>query len=164
MIPKKQLTHTEACALVEEALERVAKTLAYARLRLENAKLTKEDAPLGISKSAEIRNITDRANLLCNINWYGAFIKGVKTAITRLEEYGMLDIPKPKRFASIQQDRIANQAGLKLFLASARNLDWFLYCPPAGVKISIEYTRDKKGKITAAEAKFVKEETRLNEI
>lgn len=154
MTPK--LTHTEACELVEKALERVANTLAYIRCKLEK----RPDIPLSLFDY----NAVDEANLLCNINYYGAYLKGAKAVIRVLLEHHMLDIPKPKGLGSLKEDRFTNKAYLDLMMESTRNLDWFMHGAPGSVQIRTSFDRDKKGKVIGAKAKFVKRVTTSVEI
>lgn len=156
MIP--ELTHTEACKLVEDALERVANTLAYIRCKLEKRKDFK--IPLSLFDY----NTVEEANLLCNINCYGAYLKGAKAVIRVLLKHHMLDIPKPKGLGSSKEDRFTNKAYLDLMMESTRNLDWFMHGAPGSVQIRTSFDRDKKGKVIGAKAKFVKKETKFTEI
>lgn len=154
MIPK--LTHTEACKMVEDALERVGKTLAYIRLRLA------EDPYF--SSEMKVKGIVEEANILCNINNYGSYMKGAMAMFSALEKSGFLDIPKPKGLSSNKEDRIINKAQLKLYLESQRNLDWFLHGEPNSVQVYTEIERDRKGKVIGARARFVKKEIKYKEI
>lgn len=147
MIPK--LTHTEACKLVEDSLERIAKTLAYIRLRLEKS----DKIPLSLFDY----NAIEEANLLCNVNHYGAYLSGAQAMYRAMERNFYLDYQK-------KQDWLISKAQLKLFMENTRNLDWFLHDYPKGVEIYTELERDKKGKVVGAKAKFVKRETKYTEI
>ncbi|MDE7442131.1 MAG: hypothetical protein K2M69_08195 [Muribaculaceae bacterium] len=151
MIPK--LTHTEACRMVEDAIERVGKTLAYIRLRLAENPNYMDCSGSEMKVKARV----NEANLLCNINHYGAYISGAQAMYRAMERNFYLDYKK-------KQDWLISKAQLKLFMENTRNLDWFLHDYPKGVEIFTELERDKKGKVMSAKAKFVKKETKYTEI
>lgn len=161
-----KLTHEEACRLVEDALERCTKRLAYIRLKLEY-KSPKASEQLSLFDLDAV----DRANLLRNINWYGAYLSGARAMARALEEWDLLDFPKKKTvhggYSPIvlqRNDPIVNKAVLDLFLSSPRNIEYCLQGLPNNVEIQLNTERDKKGKVVKATAKFVKKETKYKEI
>lgn len=160
------LTHTEACNLVEDSLERVAKTLAYIRLRLAQVPT---DKPIQLTLFEQ--NAVEEANLLCNINWYGAYLSGARAMALALQEWDLLDFPLKKighggysKIAVKRADKIVNKAVFDLFLSNTRNLEYCLHGLPDGIEIFNDIERDKKGKIKSAKAKFLKKTTNYKEI
>lgn len=153
MQPK--LTHAEACALVEKALERVANTLAYIRCKLEK----RPDIPLSLFDC----NAVEEANLLCNINHYGAYLKGVKSTINALREHGLLDIPKPKGWNKDKDDKIYNKAIIDLIMQDSVSIDRFLAHDYDDIRFT-GHERDKKGKLVKCRAYFTKRVTTSVEI
>ena len=159
-----KLTHTEACELVEELLDRMVKTLAYVRLRLDakhgKGAIPNDGKPHQLSLFAEVA--IEEANLLKNINWYGAYLAGARKMLTVLKDHEMLHIAGATHN---KNDTFVNKAHLDLCMASSRNLEWFLKgIPNDNVTIRTEFIRDKKGKIIDAKAAFVKKETNYKEI
>lgn len=164
MIPK--LTHTEACRMVEDAIERVGKTLAYIRLKLA------EDPNYMESSGSEmkVKAIVNEANLLCNINYYGAYLQGAQRMALALQEWDMLDTPLKKigsgnyKSTKKREPKPVIQAIFDLFLENTRNLEWCLHGLPENVEIFTLPEYDKKGKIKGYKAKFGKRETKYTEI
>lgn len=150
---RPKLTHAEACRMVEDAIERVGKTLAYIRLRLAESPNYMESS----GSEMKVKAIVNEANLLCNINHYGAYLSGAQAMYRAMERNFYLDYRK-------KQDWLVSKAQLELFIENTRNLDWFLHDYPKGVEIFTELERDKKGKLIGAKAKFVKKETKYTEI
>lgn len=144
-----ELTHTEACELVEKTLERVVNTLAYIRCKLEK----RPNIPLSLFDY----NAIEEANLLCNINHYGAYLKGARAMYRAMERNFYLDYMKKPEW-------IVAKAQLKLFMECSRNLEWFLTEMPNRVELHTELERDKKGKVIGAKSKFVKKETKYTEV
>lgn len=158
MTPK--LTHTECCRIVEDALERVAKTLAYIRMRLDSGRNAKRT-----QLSLFEKNTVEEANLLCNINYYGAYLQGARTMYLALKDGGYLDIPKEADGTfTAKETRIMNNAHLQCFCENARNLDWFLHGTPKDIDLATTFERDKKGKIVGAKSKFYKKEIMRKEV
>lgn len=163
MIPK--LTHSEACKLVEDALERVGKTLAYIRCKLEQRNT---DKPIQLTLFEQ--NTLEEANLLCNINWYGAYLQGAQRMALALQEWDMLDVPLKKISSGNYKGTLKRKpkpvikAVFDLFLENTRNLEWCLHGLPDNVEIVTENKTDKKGKVIGVKAKFVKKETKYKEI
>ena len=161
MIPK--LTHTEACELVEDALERVGKTLAYIRLRL-----AEDPAYAGLER--KIKGVVDEANILCNINYYGAYLQGAQRMALALQEWDMLAVPLKKigsgNYKGTQKRAkpIVVKAVFDLFLESTRNLEWCLHGLPGNVEIVTQKILNNKGKVIGIKAKFVKKEISYKEI
>lgn len=162
------LTHEEACRLVESAIERCAKTLAYIRLRLEK---DRGNEKYEIDSNGPMMRAVDRANLLCNINWYGAYLSGARAMARAMEEWDLLDFPKRKAGhggytpVTIQRaNPIVNKAILDLFLSSSRNLEYCLEGLPNNIEIHYDTERDKKGKLVKCRAFFAKKVTRYEEI
>lgn len=156
-----KLTHLEACKLVEDSLERVSKTLAYIRLKLD--KPYSDGSPRQLSLFDE--NAIEHANLLCNINWYGAYIAGARAMFQALKNNDYLDIPRPKgERKQTVADTIANKAQLDLYMENSRNLDWFLHGFPKGVEVITEFERDKNGKVIGAKASFYKRSMEIQKI
>ncbi|MDE6231080.1 MAG: hypothetical protein K2M37_05630 [Muribaculaceae bacterium] len=164
MIPK--LTHTEACRMVEDAIERVGKTLAYIRLRLA-------ENPNYMSCSGseiKVKASVNEANLLCNINYYGAYLQGAQRMALALQEWDMLDTPLKKigsgnyKGTKKREPKPVIQAIFDLFLENTRNLDWCLHGLPDNVEIVTQDVLNNKGKVTGVKAKFVKKETKYKEI
>lgn len=160
----KYLTHEEACALVEGAIERCAKTLAYIRLRLDGQK---GDV---FPDRREVRE-TDRANLLCNINYYGAYLKGAIAMLLRLRESQLtleehIDAAS-KQYGSTKlkvtaEGKIHNKALLDLILKNTLNIERFL---EGGHRVAYtDHERDKKGKLIKCRACFVKKVVKYKEI
>lgn len=158
-----KLTHTEACKLVEELLERMVKTLAYVRLKIDEpfSKYRIPDDGKPHQLSLFTQNTIEEADLLCNINYYGAYLAGAKRMLMALKDRHMLHIDGVKHD---KDDKFTNKAFLDLYMASSRNLDWFLCGKPLDVTTRIEFERDKKGKTIGAKASFVKKETTYKEI
>ena len=150
---RPKLTHTEACRMVEDAIERVGKTLAYIRLKLAESPNYMESSGSEMKVKARV----NEANLLCNINYYGAYLSGAQAMYRAMERNFYLDYQK-------KQEWLVSKAQLELFIENTRNLDWFLHDYPKGVEIFTELERDKKGKLIGAKAKFVKKETKYTEI
>ena len=149
---RPKLTHAEACRMVEDAIERVGKTLAYIRLRLA------EPNYMDCSGSEmKVKASVNEANLLCNINYYGAYLQGAQAMYRAMERNFYLDYRK-------KQDWLVSKAQLELFIENTRNLDWFLHDLPKDIELFTELKRDKKGKLIGAKAKFVKKETKYTEI
>lgn len=164
MIPK--LTHTEACKLVEDALERVGKTLAYIRLRLAEDPFYQERN----SKERVIKGAVEEANILCNINFYGAYLQGARRMALALEEWDLLDFPSKKigrgnhKGTQKRKPKPIIKAVFDLFMENTRNLEWCLHGLPDNVEIATEDKTDKKGKVIGARARFVKKEIKYTEI
>jgi len=144
---QSELTHAEACRLVEDAIERCAKTLAYIRLKLEHRN-PKEPEQLSLFEM----NTVEQANLLCNINWYGAYLKGARAMYRALSNKGFLD------FYAKKEDKICNEAMLKAYMQNTRNMEWLLTDVPNGVELRTTFDRDKKGKGGKAAPKLEKKE------
>ena len=150
---RPKLTHTEACRMVEDAIERVGKTLAYIRLKLAESPNYMESS----GSEMKVKAIVNEANLLCNINHYGAYLSGAQAMYRAMERNFYLDYRK-------KQDWLVSKAQLELFIENTRNLDWFLHDLPKDIELFTELKRDKKGKLIGAKAKFVKKETKYTEI
>ena len=164
MIPK--LTYTEACELVEDALERVGKTLVYIRMQLaKGPKYLSKD-----SHERKVKGVVDEANLICNINYYGAYLQGARRMALALQEWDLLDFPLKKigsgNYKGTQKRAkpIIVKAVFDLFLENARNLEWCLHGLPEDIEIATQNVLDKKGKVKGVKAKFVKKETKYKEI
>ena len=161
MIPK--LTHTEACKMVEDALERVGKTLAYIRLRL-----AKDPAYAGLEM--KIQGTVDEANLICNINYYGAYLQGAQRMALALQEWDLLDFPLKKigsgnyKGTQKRSPKPVNKAVFDLFIENTRNLEWCLHGLPDNVEIVTREILNNKGKVTGVKASFIKKETKYKEI
>lgn len=150
---RPKLTHTEACRMVEDAIERVGKTLAYIRLKLAESPNYMESSGSEMKVKARV----NEANLLCNINYYGAYLSGAQAMYRAMERNFYLDYQK-------KQEWLVSKAQLELFIENTRNLDWFLHDLPKDIELFTELKRDKKGKLIGAKAKFVKRETKYTEI
>lgn len=153
-----KLTHEEACKLVEDSLERAVNTLLYIRAKLATPCRDGKPRQLSLFDEANI----EHANLLCNINWYGAYIKGAKAMYSALERKGFLDIPGSEKRAN--EDRITNKAMLDLYMENSRNLEWLLTEVPDSVQMVTSFERNKKGKIIKAKSRFYKKEVIRKEI
>lgn len=155
-----ELTHEEACRLVEDAIERCAKTLAYIRCKLERKP----------QLSLFDMDTVEQANILCNINWYGAYFKGAQSMALALKEWNLMDFPQQKigsgnyKATVKRENPIVNKAIYDLFLSSTRNMEYCMTGLPDNVEIRFHTEKDKKGKIVKATAKFVKKETEYKEI
>lgn len=168
MKPPK-LTHTEACKLVEDALERVGKTLAYVRLKLHGIR---DGGNINFYGSRcnelRVRSTVDESNLLCNINWYGAYLSGAQAMLRAMQDHRLLNLPTIKGTKKSDAVKPAEPHDVKALVAlmseSTRNLDWFLHGWPENVEVCISHERDKKGKVIGAKAKFVKKVTTIVEI
>lgn len=160
-----ELTHEEACRLVEDAIERCAKTLAYIRLKLEYRN-PKEPKQLSLFEM----NTVEQANLLCNINWYGAYLKGAQAMALALADWNLMDFPQKKigscnyKGTVKRENPKVNKAIYDLFLSSTRNMEYCIQGLPNNVEIRFNTEKDKKGKVVKATAKFVKKETEYKEI
>ena len=163
MIPK--LTHTEACKMVEDAIERVAKTLAYIRLRLAEDPHYMEREGCGERK---VKGCVEEANVLCNINFYGAYLQGARAMLRAMQEQRLLNLPTvkgtKKSDAIKPTEKHTVKALIGLINESARNLEWFLHGWPENVEIIIRDETDAKGKVIGKKAMFMKKETRYKEI
>lgn len=153
-----KLTHEEACKLVENSIERAVNTLLYIRDKLNKPCPNGKPRQLSLFDEANI----EKANLLCNINWYGAYIKGAKTMYSALKHKGFLDIPSSVKKAN--EDRITNKAMLDLYMENSRNLEWLLTEVPDSVQMVTSFERNKKGKVIKAKSKFYKKEIIRKEI
>lgn len=165
MIPK--LTHTEACKLVEEALERIGRTLTYVRLQLAQD----PDYLDRSSNETILKAKVDEANLLCNINWYGAYLQGARRMALALEEWDLLDFPLQKvghnnkhKSTVKRAAKPVNKAIFDLFIDSTRNLEWCLHGLPEGVEIFTRDKLDSKGKVIGKKAIFGKKEVNYKQI
>lgn len=163
MIPK--MTHTEACKMVDDALERVGKTLAYIRLKLAEYPYYMDRAGCGERK---VKNCVEEANLLCNINFYGAYLQGARAMLRAMQEQRLLNLPTvkgtKKSDAIKPTEKHTVKALIGLINESARNLEWFLHGWPENVEIIIRDETDAKGKVIGKKAKFVKKEIKYKEI
>lgn len=160
-----KLTHAEACKLVEDSLERVLKTLAYIRLRLERCP---HDSIIPWIQGEQ--NAIEEANLLCNINWYGAYLTGAIKMAMALKEWDLLDFPSKKigsgnyKGTVKRPDKIVVKSIFDLFTENTRNLEWCLHGLPEGVEIRTQLEKNKRGKIIGAKSKFIKKEIKYKEI
>lgn len=163
MIPK--LTHTEACKMVEDALERIGKTLAYIRLKLAEDPHYMGRAGCGERK---VKGCVEEANVLCNINFYGAYLQGARAMLRAMQEQCLLNLPTvkgtKKSDAIKPTEKHTVKALIGLINESARNLEWFLHGWPENVEIIIRDETDAKGKVIGKKAMFMKKETRYKEI
>ena len=165
MIP--ELTHSEACKLVEDALERVGKTLAYIRLKLEKDPHYMQREGCGENK---VNGVVDRANLLCNINFYGAYLQGARRMALALQEWDMLAVPLKKigscNYKGTQKRAkpVVVKALFDLFIENTRNLEWCLHGLPDNVEIATQEILNNKGKATGVKARFLKRETKYKEL
>lgn len=153
-----KLTHEEACRLVEDSIQRAVNTLLYIREKLNKPYPNGNPRQLSLFDEANI----EKANLFCNINWYGAYLKGAKAMYSALERKGFLDIPSSAKKAN--EDRITNKAMLDLYMANSRNFEWLLTEVPDSVQMVTSFERNKKGKVIKAKSKFYKKETIRKEI
>lgn len=158
-----KLTHEEACKLVDNAIERCYNTLMYIRLKLSQSNSQ--------NLSLFEQNTVEQVNLLCNINWYGAYLHGAQAMARALEDWDLLDFPKKKTghgsYAAITIQRanpIINKAIYDLFLSSSRNLEYCLNGLPSNMEIQYDVQRNKKGKVIEAKARFVKKVIKYEEI
>ena len=152
---RAKLTHTEACRLVEDSLKRAIDTLLYIRARLEK----------GICDKVKIPMVVEETDLLCNINWYGAWLNGAIAMFRRLHEDHYLDIVYPRDTKKYtKEERYVNKAELELFIKNSRNIEWFLVGRPNSVELHTKLERDDKGRVKGAKAFFVKKETTYKEI
>lgn len=163
MIP--ELTHTEACKLVEDALERVGKTLAYIRLQL-----AKDPRYVKTGKERILKGTVDEANILCNVNYYGAYLQGAQRMALALEEWDLLDFPSKKigrgnhKGTAKRSPKPVNKAVFDLFMESTRNLEWCLHGLPDNVEIFTQDKTDAKGRVVGKKAVFGKKEIKYKEI
>lgn len=138
--------------MVEDSLERVGKTLAYIRLRLEKRKT---DKPIQLTLFEQ--NTLEEANILTNINYYGAYLSGAQAMYRALERMFYLNHQK-------KEDWLVSKAQLKLFMENTRNLEWLLTDIPNDVVLYTELERNKKGRVIGAKSKFYKKEVTRKEI
>lgn len=155
-----KLSHEEACRLVEDSLERAVNTLLYIKAKLSRPHPNGTLRQLSLFDEIKI----ERANLLCNINCYGAYLKGAKAMFRALERNGFLDVPDRESNKKATEDRITNRAMLDLYLENSRNLEWLLSEVPDTVRMITSFERDKKGKVIKAKSKFYKNEVIRKEI
>lgn len=146
--------------MVEDALDRIGKTLAYIRLRLA------ED-PLYLDRTngeMKVKGAIEEANLLCNINYYGAYLQGARRMALVMQEHRLLNLPTlkggKKHDAVKPADKHDVKALVELMNESPRNFEWFLHGWPNNVEIFISHEEDRKGKIIGAKAKFVRKEVK----
>lgn len=164
MIPK--LTHTEACKLVDDALERVGKTLAYIRLRLAEDPYYMERT----GSEMKVKGTVEEANILCNINFYGAYLQGAQRMALALQEWDLLDVPFMKigsgnyKGTQKRKPKPIIKAVFDLFLENTRNLEWCLHGLPENVEIATENKTDKKGKLIKCRAYFDKRVIKYKEV
>lgn len=149
------LTHTEACALVEKSIERAVNTLLYIRSKLE------AERKLSLFEQEFCEN---EVNILCNINWYGAYLAGAKAMFRAMERNRYLAVKPAKGEKLTAEDMIINKAQLRLYMSSGRNLEWLLTELPSKIEIHTKLTRDKKGKVVDAVAMFVEKTTQYEKI
>ena len=162
MIPK--LTHTEACKLVEDALERVGKTLAYIRLRLAEDPYYMDYS----GSEMKVKGSVNEANLICNINYYGAYLQGARAMLRAIQEQHLLNLPTvkgtKKSDAIKPTEKHTVKALVELMSESTRNLEWFLHGWPKNVEIIVSNETDAKGKVIGKKAMFMKKEVKYKEI
>lgn len=145
------MTHLDACIQVKKSLEQVKATLEHINNEIEQGK----DFIFHDS------GIFDRANLLCNINWFGAYIKGAKAMYRALYNKGYLEIPHPKGWGKVTNEtKLANQAQLLLYMKDVRNLEWLLTEPPQNIGIYTKFEKNPKDKIIGAKSNFYDTDTK----
>lgn len=167
----EKLTHTEACKLVESSLERMVKILAYVRLKLDYNQPRPDMLP-GIGECCEtrIKSLVEQANLLCNINHYGAYLQGARRMALALDEWDLLDTPLKKigsgnyKGTQKRKPKPVNKAFFDLFMENTRNLEWCLHGLPDNIEIAYRPRLDNKGKEVGVEARFVKKEVKYKEV
>ena len=94
----------------------------------------------------------EKANMLTNINVYGAYLKGARAMYRALERHGLLS------------KDITDKSMLKAYMQDSRGLEWLLEGLPEGINLRTDYVRNKKGKIVSANSYFVKYETKITKI
>lgn len=157
------LTHAEACALVEKSLEHAINTLRYIRGKLEIPLKNGEERQLSLF---EQNFCEEQVKLLCNINWYGAYLAGAKAMYRALESKGYLAVPANKGSGVTRRanDLIINKAQLKLYMSSSRNIEWLLTDVPIKITIRTNLIRNNKGKVVGAESKFYRKTALYEEV
>lgn len=141
--------------LVQDALARSINALLYIRKKLEKSYRNGKPRQLTLFDEAKI----ERANLLCNINWYGAYLHGMRMMCLKLRDRCLCDEPKTN---SSKEDKIYKKAILDLIMSSTINLERFV-----NEEYEIRFTeheRDKKGKLKSCRAYFAKKTTNYIEI
>lgn len=141
------MTHDEACELVQGSVERALTTLLHIQKRLEKGK--------PFSRQDELR-VKD-FDVLYNINFYGAFLQGARKMYLALHDHGFLDIPCNACFQTSRERKLTNEAMIKCYMDSTRNMEWLLNGMPQGIEMYTAYERDKNGKVKSAKSEFRKE-------
>lgn len=149
--------------MVEDAIERVGKTLAYIRLRL-----AEDPYYLERGKEFVVKGAVDEANLICNINYYGAYLQGARAMLRAIQEQHLLNLPTvkgtKKSDAIKPTEKHTVKALVELMSESTRNLEWFLHGWPENVEIIVSNETDAKGKVIGKKAMFMKKEVKYKEI
>lgn len=144
------MTHTEACALVENVLERAIKTLAYIRL---NSHRYSSDA---------IKNSAESADLLCNIHWYGAYLLGARTMLLKLRDNELCKEPNKEAIRD-KDEKIYSKAILDLLMSDTLNTETFLSHNYDEIRFT-DHERNKKGKLLKCRAYFAKRVVEYKEV
>lgn len=139
---KAKLTHEEACELVEDSIKRLVAELCY--LRGHNPTSLRAEVAL------------NKANVLENMYYYGAYLKGARAMYLALKDRGFLEQPA--------KGRIINNAMLKAYMESTRNMEWLLEGLPESIELHTVIERDSKGKPKSAKSRFVKKEVEFKEV
>lgn len=151
----EKLTHEEACKLIEDTLARSIDTLLYIRKKLERPYNNGKPRQLTLFDKVKI----ERANLLCNINWYGAYLHGMRIILLHLRDRFLCDESNGK---SKKEEKIYNKAIFDLIMSSTINLERFV-----DEEYEIRFTDhewDKKGKLKSCRAYFAKKTINYIEI
>lgn len=148
---REELTHEQICEFLEDSLKNCLAALSHIYIQRANGKVKRN------ALTPKETLVLKKANLLTNVNWYGAYLHGAKAMLSALDAHGYLGTQKA-------DENLINRAQIKAFTKDARALEWLLEGLPEGVELRTELKRNKKGKIIGAEAKFVEKKITYTEI
>lgn len=150
------MTHDEACELVENSVKRALATLLHIKERLN-----RKQATLSSGEEQMVKNF----DVLCNVNFYGAYLHGARKMYLALIEKKLLDIDyADDKWPSAKERKMTKKSMLECFMASTRNMEWLLHGLPQGVEMYTTYNRDKNGKVKSAKSVFKKEVVGYEEV
>jgi hypothetical protein len=154
---RNKLTHEECCALVEGSIEKGLQRLEYIKKRLHKG----EDF---VKTEVVASNCYFANNVLCNINYYGAYLHGMKQLLLKLRDAGLLEESRPKNgIPHAKGDELLyNKAIIDLLFADTRNIEMFL-TDEHSIRFT-DHERNKKGKLVKCRAYFAKRVTMYREV
>lgn len=153
---RNKLTHEECCRLVEESIERGLRTLEYIKNRLHKGYAHEETVE---------SNCNFVKDVLCNINYYGAYLHGMVQMLLKLRQYGLLEEKRDKNGIPRAKgdDLIYNKAIIDLLLADKTNCERFVGDEFDQIRYT-DHEHDKKGKLVKCRAYFAKRVTTYQEM